>query len=209
MKQITQPIRDITEELRHYLNMRLNFLSLMLSRRFALFTSFVLTAIILAALVGFVLIMLSFAFVFWYGKTVGAYHHGFLIMGLFYALVGLTVFFTRKQMFIDPIIRKMNEKISSPVDEDDPMPSPENLTELIHETELLKLKIMHSELIMQQKFDELGESLNPFNYIAGLIDKTLNISTFILPFAELLINWLRKKKAEDEGDNEDQSSSDS
>lgn len=207
MKQITQPIRDITEELRHYLNMRLNYLSLMLSRRFALFTSFVLTAIILAALIGFVLIMLSFAFVFWYGKSVGTYHHGFLIMGLFYTLVGLTVYFTRKQMFINPIIRKMNEKISSPVDEDDPMPSPENLHELIHETELLKLKIMHSELVMQQKFDELGASLNPINYIAGFIDKTLNISAFVLPFVELLVNWLRKKKSEDE--NEGQSSSDS
>jgi hypothetical protein len=207
MKQITQPIRDISEELRHYLNMRLNYLSLMLSRRFALFTSFVLTAIILAALIGFVLIMLSFAFVFWYGKSVGTYHHGFLIMGLFYTLAGLTVYFTRKQMFINPIIRKMNEKISSPVDEDDPMPSPENLSDLIHETELLKLKIMHSELVMQQKFDELGESLNPINYITGFIDKTLNISTFVLPFVELLVNWLRKKKVEDE--NEDQTPSDS
>lgn len=199
MKQFTQPIRDISEELRHYLNLRVNFLSLQLSRRFALFTSFVLTTIIFAALIGFVFIMLSFAFVFWYGTSVGSYHHGFLIMGLFYALVGLIVWFVRKQMFIDPLIRKMNEKLSSQIDDDDSMPSPQNLSELEHETDLMKLRIKHSELLIQQKFENLNESLNPFNFIADIIDKKFNVSNVMLPFLDLLINWLRKKKiGEDE-----------
>jgi hypothetical protein len=198
MKHITQPIRDISTEIRHYLNMRVNYLSLLISRRFALFTSFVLTAIIFAALIGFVLIMLSFAFVFWYGTSIGHYHHGFLIMALFYTLIGLTVYFTRKQMFINPIIRKMNERLSSQIDEDDMMPNPQNLSELEHEAELLKLKIKQSELVMQKKFDDLGESLNPLNFIADILDKTLIMSTVVLPLFEHLVNWLRKKKGGEE-----------
>jgi len=205
--QITQPIKDLSVEFKRYLNLRVNHVNLLISRRFAMFTSFVLTTIILLGLIGFILLMLSFAFVFWYGKSVGSYHHGFLIMALFYSLSGLAIYLNKKEMFIDPIIRKMNEKISNTLDEEEIIAKPENLQQLDHETDLMKLKIKHSELVIQQQFNELGERLNPFNFFADVIGKTLNISAFILPILELTVSFLRNRKGKEDGNDTNPSDS--
>ena len=66
-KPFETEIGNLTNDLKNYLNLRLSIIGLILSKHIANLASFLLTAAIITALAGLVILMLSFAFVYLVG----------------------------------------------------------------------------------------------------------------------------------------------
>ncbi|OSZ81482.1 hypothetical protein CAP36_09700 [Chitinophagaceae bacterium IBVUCB2] len=58
------------------------------------------------------LIILSFGAAFWIGKELDNTSYGFFIVGGFYALIGLLVYFFRKDLIKEPLSNLIADKIS-------------------------------------------------------------------------------------------------
>ncbi|MBK9291229.1 MAG: hypothetical protein IPM52_06355 [Bacteroidetes bacterium] len=195
MESFTRPIKEITNEARAYLNLRVAQLSLSFSKAFARLNAMIVVAVVMLGLVSMVVMMLSFAFVFWYGSKVGTYYHGFLIAALFYVLVGLLVYVMRQKLFIDPVIRGMVRRLNEDLASDGLIPKVQNLQELQVQLELISLRIKQSEHQMETKFAELGESLNPANLARQLFGNLLSSSALAVSLLDLIIRLLRRRRS--------------
>ncbi len=193
MELVTKPLKEITGEVRSYINLRVAQLSLSFSKVFARLYAVVVLAVILLLLAGMVMLMLSFAFVFWYGSKAGTYYHGFLIVALFYVLTGLLVYLFRRKLFIDPVIRSIMRRINEDLAAEGLIPTVRNTLELETQLELISLKIKQSEHHIETKFAEMGESLNPAKLAKQLIGGLLSSSTVAISLLDLLVRLLRRK----------------
>lgn len=195
MNNITTSLTGLSQEFKQYLNLKVALVSLNLSRRFSQLFSLLLSAIIFVGLFSVILLMLTFAFVYWYGSEVGAIYQGFLIAGLFYMLVALMVYALRKQLFIDPMIRLLNDKIADGLHEEGMFAEINNSRDLKLQTELLQLKIVQSESQIQKQFTEFSQSLNPLNMLKSVIGSSVSSAAITMALLEAVISWLRKRSS--------------
>lgn len=197
-KPFGSEIGKLTADFKLYLNLRLNIIGLILSKHIANLASFLLTAVIISALAGLVILMLSFAFVFWYGATYGAYYQGFLILALAYTLLGLIIYWGRKRFFIDPISKKVNGKMSlndflkgtqTLLSED--MTIDEHIRSLDREAD-------QCEQDMRDDFDEFTDQLHPATLAKRLLGNMLSNPTLLVTILDFGIKFLRKNKKEED-----------
>lgn len=159
------------------------------------FTSQLISMLLLAGIFAMIMLMLSFAFVFWYGLNVGAYHEGFLIVSLLYAIIGVVIYRFKRHLLLDPLIKKLNEKhhlLDESLDSD--LPPAENLEMLNKQLEIRQLQVKYSELTMQKQLDELGDALSPTRMMNSLLVSALTSSTVLMKSASLLLRLMKRKK---------------
>lgn len=193
-EDISQSFAGIQKELSNQINLRTQLAGLILSRKMAGIASQLITMLILAGLFSMILLLLSFAFVFWYGKNIGTYHHGFLMISLAYALVGVIVYLNRKKLFLDPIVRKLNEKDHlSNKDLENPDLEINSIDDLNRQTELTRLRIQYSDLSLEQQWQKISHELSPSTLINKWLKSSWLSSDFMVKVLEITINLLRKK----------------
>ena len=73
--------------------------------------SSIISIIAIVLLASVALIIISFGAAFWIGEELGKVYYGFLIVGAFYALVGLCVFLMRKSLIKEPMSNLIIDKI--------------------------------------------------------------------------------------------------
>lgn len=196
MEIITGPMKEIVGEAKTHINLRIAQLALSISRSFARLNATVLVALIMLGLAGIIILMLTFAFVFWYGAKVGTYYHGFLIAALFYLLTGLFIYLFRQKLFIDPAIRSILALINEDMAVDGLIPRVHNTKELEQQLELISLKIKQSEHQMETKFAELSERLNPANLLKEAVGGLLSSSAVIISLIDMILSLLRRRRHE-------------
>lgn len=189
-------IGNLTSDLKVYFNLRLNLIGLMLSKRIATLSSFLVTAILITGLASMVILMLSFAFVFWFGQHIGTYYQGFLLMALIYLLLGLIVYLGRKKFFVDPVIHKINEKIAAGDFTGLGNSMPSGFQTIDDQIKYLAEEVNRTELEMQNDFDNLTDQLQPVNIIKNIFGSMLTSPTLIITVLDLAIRALRRNKKE-------------
>jgi hypothetical protein len=105
--RISDNISTITESVRDYVNLRIDYLKLLLTEKIAKLASFFLISIIFFILTMFLILFLSFAFVFWFGEEVGPMYTGALIVVAFYIFTGLLIYGYRHKIFINPLVKHL------------------------------------------------------------------------------------------------------
>ncbi|KAF0129916.1 MAG: Uncharacterized protein FD155_2160 [Bacteroidetes bacterium] len=191
---IGSEIGNLTSDLKVYFNLRLNLIGLMLSKRIATLSSFLVTAVLITGLASMVILMLSFAFVFWFGHHVGTYYQGFLLMALIYLLLGLIVYLGRKKFFVDPVIHKINEKIAAGDFTGLGGSMPPGFQTIDDQIKYLVEEVDRCELEMQNDFDSLTDQLQPVNIIKNIFGSMLTSPTLIITVLDLAIRALRRNK---------------
>lgn len=197
-KPFETEIGNLTNDLKNYLNLRLSIIGLILSKHIANLASFLLTAAIITALAGLVILMLSFAFVFWYGASFGTYYQGFLILALVYTLLGWMIYWGRKRFFIDPIVKKVNEKIAG---SDFTLGTQTSLQpNMTIEEQILSLsrEADQCEDDMKEDFDAFTDQLHPINLAKRLMGNMLTNPTMLVTLLNVAIKMLRKSKNSEE-----------
>ncbi len=195
-EELTRPMKKYGEAIHDHINLRINLIGLQISKRLADFATNLISMVLLVGLLALVIIMLSFAFVFWYGSSVGPYHHGFLIVSLVYIMSGLMLYLFREKIIIDPFLRKMGPTEFG-LDQDGKIAELgkiKSMNDLRKREEIMKLQVEHSSLIIQQRLQMMNEAYAPKQVIKTLLDGVLSSTTMLSRIALVVINIIRQQK---------------
>jgi len=104
-EKMEKNLSKIIENIKQYVNLKTELYTLMVMERTAKVLSRVIVLMILTMLLFFFLLFISFAFVQWFGDFSGSESIGYIIVAIFYLLLGGVIFSMRKQLFLDPLLR--------------------------------------------------------------------------------------------------------
>lgn len=195
MDDFTRPVSAIGNEFKRYINLRINYMGLALNKKLADFMSQIITVLVLAGLFSMVLLMLSFAFVFWYGSNAGTYYHGFLIVSLTYLLIGLVIYYFREPLLMNPLIKKLHAKQSEIKNESgDKSIIISSKEDMEKHLEIMDLQIEQSELLMHKYMLDFGEAIKPSNILNSMMTYAFTSSNLMMSAALLVLRYLRKRK---------------
>jgi len=194
----TAPFRDMANELGKQIYLRTQLAGFVLSKKIAGIVSLMITMILLAGIFSMIMMLLSFSFVFWFGSSIGSYAQGFLIMSLVYVVLGSVVFFNRKKWFLDPLVKRMNEKeLLMDWDPDIPDPVIDTMKDLDRHIEIARLQIKYSDLKLEQNLKRMGENLTPQNMLKGIVYRSLQSTALLTKILDFAISMLKGKPAAD------------
>ena len=117
--RISDNISLLTENVKDYVNLRIDLLKLILTEKIAKLASFFLIAVIFFILAMFLLLFLSMAFVFWFGNDIGPAWLGALIVTAIYILGGILIYVKRHQFFINPLVSHLSKILMEEKDENE------------------------------------------------------------------------------------------
>ena len=167
---------DIINNAKNYINLKLDLYNLTLNEKLAKISSFFFTLASLIILFSLFLFFISFSFVYWYGSTKGELHHGFLIVGIFYLIVGFLVFVFRKKLILNPLISKLTKMLSikrtTKAKEDNEYATIISMSELENHQTRLKEEIISCERNIKDDCNNIIESLS-FKNISKHFTKNL------------------------------------
>jgi hypothetical protein len=115
--KISDNFSSLTENVKDYVNLRIDLVKLILTEKIAKLASFFLISVIFFILAMFLLLFLSLAFVFWFGESVGPSWLGALIVTAVYVLGGCLIYFKRHQFFINPLVSHLSKILMEEKDE--------------------------------------------------------------------------------------------
>jgi hypothetical protein len=101
---------DVTiENIKSYIDLRVELFKLIIFEKTAKGLVKLFTLIVLVFVVFFVMLFLSLGFVRWYEDSGGVAAQGYLVVALFYMLIGIIIFLARKKLFIKTIFRAFSD----------------------------------------------------------------------------------------------------
>jgi uncharacterized membrane protein YqjE len=117
--KISDNVSLLTENIKDYVNLRIDLAKLILTEKIAKLASFFLIAVIFFILAMFLLLFLSLSFVFWFGNDIGPAWLGALIITAVYILGGILIYFKRHQFFINPLVSHLTKILMEEKDENE------------------------------------------------------------------------------------------
>jgi hypothetical protein len=114
---ISDNFSSMTGNVRDYINLRVDYVKLILTEKIAKLASFFLIAVIFFILGMFLLLFISLAFIFWFGEVVGPAYLGALIVVAFYVIGGLAIYLLRHMLFINPLVVQLTKILMEGEDE--------------------------------------------------------------------------------------------
>lgn len=106
---ITDSVAKISELSKSYLTKQVAFSKLVIAEKFSKVGSVFLSSILLLTVVLLVALFGGLTFSFWYAETYGKLYVGFLITMGFFAILGLLIFYFRKKIFRNHMVRNVVE----------------------------------------------------------------------------------------------------
>jgi hypothetical protein len=117
--RISDNVSLLTENVKDYVNLRIDLAKLILTEKLAKLASFLLISVIFFILAMFLLLFLSLAFVFWFGADIGPAWLGTIIITAVYVLGGVLIFVKRHQFFINPLVSHLTKILMEDKDENE------------------------------------------------------------------------------------------
>lgn len=116
---ISDNVSLLTENVKDYVNLRIDLVKLILTEKIAKLASFFLIAVIFFILAMFLLLFLSLAFVFWFGDDIGPAWLGAMIVTAVYVLGGIIIYVNRHNFFINPLVSHLAKILMEEKDENE------------------------------------------------------------------------------------------
>jgi hypothetical protein len=99
---ITGNFSSLTENIKDYVNLRIDLAKLIITEKMAKLVSFFMIMVVFFILAMFLVLFLSLGFVFWFGDVVGPFWLGTLIVTAAYLICGGIIYVKRHEIFINP-----------------------------------------------------------------------------------------------------------
>ncbi len=117
--KISDNFSSLTENVEDYINLRVNYVKLVLTEKIAKLASFFMIAVIFFILAMFLLLFISLAFVFWFGEEIGPTYVGALIVVAIYILGGVGIYQGRHKLFLNPLVTQLTKILMEEEEEHD------------------------------------------------------------------------------------------
>ncbi len=193
------PLQEAFESLKDYFDQLLEYNKLVMGKKAGEFFAFTMLFVWLGLLAALILVFLSFAFVWWFsGMGFGETYVGYLIVSLFYFLLGLLIFIYREKLIFNPI-RKLLGNILYEDDEEEADEAIHFSTKELLDHKIIKSKksLQYKEAEMKKHFSGLGETYT-FSSISQKLFKTayqsIMTTSNIARFTYLLVRKLKSGK---------------
>ncbi|MDR0970728.1 MAG: hypothetical protein LBM67_09360 [Lentimicrobiaceae bacterium] len=199
---------QLKNQFKRYVSLRTYHAGLIFNKYVSEVVSTVIKNIVFGTVAAMFLLMLSLAFVFWYGEAVGKLYHGFLILSAIYILIGLIIYLFRNQLFRNPLIKKIHKKdVLEKESFLSRLPAPNNINDLNQQIQLVKFQIEENEQALQNQFDDLIDTIEPLIDFGKRVGNMFSMATVIYKITvEAVQNFLdkigHKKSAEADYDDE-------
>jgi hypothetical protein len=108
-KKVSESIAEMTEQVKTYVQLRIDLFKLSLTEKLATLTTTLLISIIFFIVFLFFTLFLSLAFIFWYKEYAGDAWVGSLIVAGFYILIGIVVFLLRDKLFLNRVVTQISK----------------------------------------------------------------------------------------------------
>ncbi len=116
-RSLAESFSELSGVIKSYVDARIRLWKISLLEKLAKTGTYFFSMIIGVVVIASILLLLVFAFSFWYGEVFGNTYEGFLISAGFYAVIGILVFLFRRTIFTNSIIGNIG-KILFTEDED-------------------------------------------------------------------------------------------
>jgi hypothetical protein len=110
---LAENITELKEALDDYLSARVNLAKVMLLEKISKTGTYFFTVVTSLVVLASMLLLVVFAFSFWYGQVCGEIYHGFLISAAAYLVIGVFILIFRRQIFSNNIIRNISKVLFS------------------------------------------------------------------------------------------------
>ena len=97
------PLINALEGIKLYFSQQITYNKLLLSKKMTEMSARLVLFLLIFGLSAFILVFLSFAFAYWFSENYGKMHTGFLIIAVFYFILGVIIFIFRKPLIFQPI----------------------------------------------------------------------------------------------------------
>jgi len=104
---LAENISELTEIMKKYIAARMDLIKVTLLEKVTRSGTYFFSFTVIIFIVFAVLLLLTFAFSFWYGENVGEIYGGFLIAAGFYLILGIILYLLRGPIFSNNIIKNL------------------------------------------------------------------------------------------------------
>lgn len=111
--ELAEYLSELKETLGRYIDARMDLAKAIFLEKTSKIGTYFLTSITIILLVASLLLLLAFAFSYWYGNNYGEIYVGFLIAAGFYLIIGVVILLLRRKIFTDNIIKNIGKVIFS------------------------------------------------------------------------------------------------
>lgn len=169
--ELKRPIKEIRNEVGNFVNLKITYFELRLQRDVVKIFSNLIFSLIVGMFLVMLLLMLSLAFVFWFGQAVGPLYVGFLIMAGFYLILGVLVFLNRKHWIYYPLEKRWIKKQRLHIKDLEDLPNPEKMSDMDDWIELIDLKAERSKIILEELLENISEELTPRHILQNILNQ--------------------------------------
>lgn len=117
-RSLVENISELNDVIKSYIEARLDLWKIIFLQKITRLGTYLLSTIIIAIILLIVSVFLTLAFTQWYSNSYGPLSEAYLITAGFYVLVGALVFFLRKSLFSNMMVRNIASIIFSDEDEE-------------------------------------------------------------------------------------------
>lgn len=195
------PLKEALESLKIYIDQQVRYNKLLLGKKLGDAAYYGTLLFIFGFLASLILIFLSFGFVWWFSDNgYGETHTGFLIITLFYALLGIIIYFARKRLIANPIRKILGNILYDDEDDDHDVTINFSSLELLnHKIHKSKVSLEEQEEVMKEHFAGLGNAYTFTSISQRLIKnayQSVMTTSNVARFTYLLVQRLKggKKK---------------
>ena len=104
------------DNVKSYVDLKTELYKLIIFEKIAKILSKAFTLVIIIFVLFFVLLFLSLAFVHWFETNVGIATHAYIIVAIFYLIIGIIIYLSSRRLFLNPMIKGFSD---TALEEDD------------------------------------------------------------------------------------------
>lgn len=108
-RKISDNFSEITENIREYVQLKIDILKITLTEKVARLASFIVLMLIFFIVFLLFSLFLSLSFIFWFREHAGPAYVGAIIVAAFYIILGGLIFLLRNSLFINPLISQLSK----------------------------------------------------------------------------------------------------
>ena len=108
-RSLTESLGELNEVVKQYINARIRLMQVVLLDKFAKGGTLLISAVIIVMAIAFIVFLLTLAFSYWYGQNYGSIIEGFLLSAAFYLIITLIIYWLRKPLITNRIIKESAE----------------------------------------------------------------------------------------------------
>jgi hypothetical protein len=112
-RSLVENVSELNDVIKSFIEAKFDLWRLTLLQKITRLGTYLLSTIIIAIIILIITLLLTFAFTQWYSNTIGTLIESYLIAAGVYVLFALIVFFLRKQLFSNMMVRNIASIIFS------------------------------------------------------------------------------------------------